>query len=339
MYSLGQIADELNARLIGDPQRRISGLQALDKAQPGQLSFLSNLRYRKILKTTQAAAVLIRASQLDECPVDALVVDDPYLAYARISAWFNRRPLPKLGISPMAVIDPSAQVDATATIAAGAVIEADAVIAAGVEIGPNSVVGANSHVGENTRLAANVTLYHDVRLGMRNLIHSGAIIGADGFGFANQQGQWIKIAQLGRVIIGDDVEIGAGTTVDRGAIEDTLIGDGVKIDNQVQLAHNVEIGQGTAIAGCAAVAGSTKIGRRCTIGGGACITGHIEVVDDVHISGMAMVTKSLAEAGIYSSGTGVTPYKLWKRNAVRFNQLDKLASRINQLEKALKEKC
>ncbi|MEH6652161.1 MAG: UDP-3-O-(3-hydroxymyristoyl)glucosamine N-acyltransferase [Motiliproteus sp.] len=338
MYSLDQIAEHLGAKLIGDPQIQINGVQALDKAGQGQLSFLSNPRYRKNLSTTLASAVMVKADQADNCTTAALVVDDPYLAYALISGWFDTRPGHKAGVSDKAMIDPTAVIAADVMIAAGVVIEAGTVIELGVEIGANSVIGANCVIGKDTRLAANVTLYHEVRLGQRNLVHSGAVIGADGFGFANQQGQWLKISQIGRVITGDDVEIGACTSVDRGAIEDTVIGDGVKIDNQIQIGHNVVIGDHTAMAGCAGVAGSTKIGTRCTIGGAAVIAGHITIADDVHVSGMAMVTKSLSEPGIYSSGTGIAPYHKWRKSVARFNQLDKLVERVSQLEQALKDK-
>ena len=324
--------------LVGDAERVINGLAALDKAGEGELSFLANARYRKSLQQSEAAAVLLLEEHLDDCPVDALVVDDPYLAYARISGWFDNRTIPQSGAQPGAQVDPTAQVDSSAKLAPGVVIEAGAKIGADVEIGPNTVVGENSVVGDGTRLAANVTLYHEVVLGKRCLIHSSAVIGADGFGFAKEGERWVKIHQIGRVILGDDVEIGASSTVDRGAIEDTVIGDGVKIDNQVMVAHNVVIGEHTAMAGCSASAGSTKIGRRCTIGGGAGLQGHIEIADDVHLSGMAMVTKSLTEKGVYSSGTGIAPYQQWRRNVVRFQQLDKLAARVTQLEKILKDK-
>ena len=217
-------------------------------------------------------------------------------------------------------------------------IEAGAVIGDRVEIGPNTVIGANCKIGDESRLAANVTLYHEIQLGQRNLIHSGAVIGADGFGFANEQGRWVKIQQVGRVILGDDVEVGANTTIDRGAIEDTRIGNGVKLDNQIQIAHNVEIGEDSALAGCSGVAGSTKIGRRCTIGGGACITGHIELADEVHVGGMASVTGSLKQKGAYASGTGISPFKEWRRNVARFHQLDALASRLKAVEQQV-NKC
>lgn len=338
MYKLGAIAQQLGAELIGDPDQEITGLAPLDKAEATDLTFLSNARYRSSLTQTKAAAVLIQADFTEQCPVAALVVDDPYLSYARISGWFDQRPQRPAGASEGAWVDPTAQIDASASLARGVVVEAGAVIGARVEIGPNSVVGANSRIDEDTRLAANVTLYHDVIVGKRCLIHSSSVIGADGFGFARDGERWIKIHQVGRVIVGDDVEIGACTTVDRGAIEDTVLGDGVKLDDHVMVAHNVEIGDHTAMAGCSASAGSTKIGRRCTIGGAACLSGHIEIADDVHVSGMAMVTKSLKEKGVYSSGTGIMPYQQWRRNVVRFQQLDKLAARTSQLEKAMKDK-
>ncbi|WP_421866841.1 UDP-3-O-(3-hydroxymyristoyl)glucosamine N-acyltransferase [Motiliproteus sp.] len=338
MYNLGAIAEALGAELIGDPEQPIHGVAALDKAGEADLTFLSNPRYRKSLAETTAAAVLIQPEHKELCPVAALIVEDPYLAYARISGWFDQRPVPKAGVSAGAWVDPSAEVDETARLAHGVVIEAGAIVGPNVEVGPNSVVGAGSRVGDDSRLGANVTLYHDVVVGKRCLIHSSAVIGADGFGFAREGERWVKIHQIGRVILGDDVEIGACSTVDRGAIEDTVVGNGVKIDNQVMVGHNVVIGEHTAMAGCSASAGSTKIGSRCTIGGGAGLSGHIEVADDVHLSGMAMVTKSLKEKGVYSSGTGIMPYQQWRRNVVRFQQLDKLAARISQLEKAIEDK-
>ena len=221
MYSLQQIAEALGAKLVGDGLRQVDGIAALDLAGSTQLSFLSNPRYRKALQTTTAGAVLVREAQLDDCTVDALVVDDPYLAYAKISSWFETRPTVQAQVSEHATIDPTVVLGTEVSIAPGVVIEAGAVIGDRVEIGPNTVIGANCKIGDETRLAANVTLYHEIQLGQRNLIHSGAVIGADGFGFANEQGRWVKIQQVGRVILGDDVEVGANTTIDRGAIEDT----------------------------------------------------------------------------------------------------------------------
>lgn len=336
--TLGEVAQLLDARLIGDASVTVTGLQTLAAAGPNQVTFLANKRYRPDLATTLAAAVLIEEAYADECPVAALVTANPYLSYARLSHQFDDRPAPAGGVDPAASVDPSAQLADDVCIAAGAVIAANVVLESGVEIGAGSVVGAGSVIGAGSRLAANVTLYHGVTLGKRNLIHSGAVLGSDGFGFAPSADGWQKIAQIGGVVTGDDVEIGANTTVDRGALEPTRIREGVKIDNQVQIAHNCEIGEGTAIAGCAGIAGSTKIGRQCTIAGAAAIAGHLEIADGTHISGMAMVTNSIKEKGIYSSGTGLLPYQQWKRNVVRFRQLDKLAARISALEASVAEK-
>ncbi|WP_207061753.1 UDP-3-O-(3-hydroxymyristoyl)glucosamine N-acyltransferase [Motiliproteus sp. SC1-56] len=337
-YSLGEIAAFLGATLAGDGERRVSGLQTLAAAQPDQVSFLANPKYRRELASTQAAAVILHPSQVDACPVPTLALDNPYLGYARLSAWFDPRPQAVPGIHATAVVHERAQVDASASVGPGAVIEADVRVAAGASIGPHCVLGAGSVIGRDTRLAARVTLYHGVRIGARCVIHSGAVIGADGFGFANDQGHWHKIAQIGGVVIGDDVEVGAGTTIDRGALEDTVIGDGVKLDNQIQVAHNCRIGENSAIAGCAGLAGSSKIGRRCTIGGGAGIAGHLELADDVHVSAMTLVTKSLQKPGVYSSGTGLSPHQQWKKNVVRFRQLDQLAARVAALEKSANDK-
>nr|WP_210397190.1 UDP-3-O-(3-hydroxymyristoyl)glucosamine N-acyltransferase [Motiliproteus sediminis] len=337
-FTLGEIAAAVDARLIGDPATPVTGLQTLAAAGGSDVSFLANKRYRAELATTAAAAVLIEPAFVDECPVAALVTDTPYLAYARLTHRFEQRPAVAKGVHPTATVDPSAEVAADASIGPGVVIGAGVSIAAGVEIGPGCVIGDHSVIGEQTRLAARVTLYHAITLGRRNLIHSGVVIGADGFGFAPSPEGWQKIAQLGGVVTGDDVEIGANTTIDRGALEPTRIGNGVKIDNQVQIAHNCEIGDNSAIAGCAGIAGSTKIGQRCTIAGAAGIAGHLEIADDVHVSGMAMVTNSLNEKGIYSSGTGILPYQQWKRNVVRFRQLDKLAGRVAALEASAEKK-
>ncbi len=334
--TLGAIAQHVGARLIGDADKVVTGLQTLSLAGSDQVSFLANPRYRAALASTRAAAVLVSPGMAAQCPVDYLEVGDPYLAYAKVSRLFDNRRKPAAGIHASACVDPSARVDASASVGPYAVIEAGAEIGAGVEIGPHTVVGADCRIGADTRLAAHVTLYHEVRIGERVLVHSGAVIGADGFGFANESGNWVKIAQLGGVEIGSDVEIGAGTTIDRGALEDTRIGAGVILDNQIQVAHNVEIGEKTAIAGCTAIAGSTKIGSRCTIAGAAGITGHLSIADGVHITAMTLVTKSLTQAGAYSSGTGMSDHRSWKRNVVRFGQLDQLAKRLTRLEKALK---
>ncbi|SES24743.1 UDP-3-O-(3-hydroxymyristoyl)glucosamine N-acyltransferase [Halopseudomonas bauzanensis] len=334
-FTLAQLADGLGARLVGDGSKVVSGLSTLQDASADQLSFLANRQYRKLLATTQAGALLLTEADAADFAGNALIVDDPYLAYARLSHRFDPKPRPQPGIHPTAVIAESAQIDGTASIGAGAVIEADAVIGANVTLGAQCFVGARSRVGADSWLAPRVTLYHDVRMGERVVIQSGAVIGGEGFGFANDRGSWQKIAQIGGVLIGDDVEIGANTTIDRGAISDTVIGNGVKLDNQIQIAHNVQIGEHTAMAACVGISGSTRIGRHCTIAGGVGMVGHIEICDNVFVSGMTMVTRSITEPGAYSSGTAMQPAAEWKKSAARFRQLDGLAKRVQQLEKQL----
>lgn len=336
-YSLQEIADFLGARLEADPvaaSKHVSGLAPLQTAVAGQLSFLSRPDYVRYLTATRATAVIVSNKLEVNGVVPLLRVDNPYLAYAKVSAWFDTAPKPVAGIHPSAIIDSTANIDASASIAALAVVEAGAVVGAGSVVGTGSVVGAGAVLGRDCRLLERVTLYHGVRLGDRVTIHSGAVIGADGFGFApKREGGWQKIHQLGTVVIGSDVEIGANTTIDRGAIEDTVIGDGVIIDNQVQIAHNVRIGNNTAIAACTGIAGSTTIGANCTIAGAVGIVGHLTIADHVHITAMSLVTGSITEAGSYSGGTGIAPTQTWRRNAVRFGQLDSIARRLAELEK------
>lgn len=330
--SLQEIADFLNADLHGDGGFIVSGLASLQSATSKHLSFIANAKYRKFLDETQAGAVIVTAADLDLYSGAAIVAENPYLAYAKVSHLFAVQEHGESNISSSAVIDETADVSESATLGPGVVIGARAVIAAGAIIGANSVIAADSVVGKNTRLEANVTVYRDVYIGDDCLVHSGAVLGADGFGFANDQGQWQKIAQLGGVRIGNRVEIGACTTIDRGAMDDTVIEDGVILDNQIQIAHNVQIGKNSAIAGCTAVAGSTKIGERCTIAGACGITGHLSIADESHITAMSLVTKSITEPGAYSSGTGMQEHKQWKKSVVRFRQLDDFARRLKSLE-------
>ncbi len=333
MTTLGELAQRFGLTLSGDPARQVSGLSTLVEAGPQDLTFLSNRKYLAALDDTRAAAVILQPEFAARCPVDSLHTDDPYLAFARLSALFDRAPLPAAGIDPRAVVDPAAEVDASASIGACAVVEA------GARIGPRAVVGANCHVGADCRLGAGtrlypgVVLYHDVHLGEGCTVHSGAVIGADGFGFALGPQGWEKIHQLGGVRIGDRVDIGAGTTIDRGALGDTVIADGVIIDNQVMIAHNCRIGKNTAIAGCVGLAGSTIIGENCTLAGGVGVVGHVEICDGVHVTGMTMVTRSITQPGSYSSGTPMEPTRQWRRNAVRFSQLERLNQRFADLEK------
>lgn len=333
-WTLGSLAKAIGAKLEGDEGILINGLATLKQAQPGQLGFLANPQYRNQLHTTQASAVIIAPEMKNECSVAALLMPNPYLGYAKASRLFDRKPVPEAGfVHPSAVIAPSARVHASVHIGANVVVEDRAHLSEGVKIGPGCVVGADTKIGVGSFLFANVTLYHQVKIGARCVLHSGVVIGADGFGFANDQGRWEKIAQLGRVCIGDDVEIGAGTTIDRGALDDTVIGHGVILDNQVQIAHNVKIGNHTAIAGCSAIAGSTVIGEYCTIAGAVGVVGHISIADRVHITAMTLVTKSITKAGVYSSGTGMDAHESWKKNAARFRQLDNMNRRIKKLEK------
>ncbi len=335
LLTLGQLAERLGATLRGNADRVITGLATLQEAGPGQLSFLANAQYRKYLDGCQAGAVLLTAADADAYSGDALVVANPYLAYAQLSHLFDRKPKAVPGVHPTASVAADARVDVGASIGAYAVIESGAQIAAGVIVGAHCVIGARSQIGEDGWLAPRVTLYHDVRIGKRVVIQSGAVIGGEGFGFANEQGVWQKIAQIGGVRIGDDVEIGANTTIDRGALADTLIGNGVKLDNQIMIAHNVQIGDNTAMAGCVGISGSTKIGSNCMIAGGVGMVGHIEVCDGVFVTGMTMVTRSITQPGAYSSGTAMQPAGEWKKSAARFRQLDDMARRLKDLEKQL----
>ncbi|MDY7218706.1 UDP-3-O-(3-hydroxymyristoyl)glucosamine N-acyltransferase [Denitrificimonas sp. JX-1] len=332
-FTLAQLAETLGAELRGDAQKVIYGLATLQDATEEQLSFLSNPHYRKLLEHTQAGALLLSATDAAEYSGDCLIVDDPYVAYAQLSHHFDRTPKQAAGIHPSAVVAESALIDSTASIGPGVVIDEHAVIGAGASIGAQCFIGARSIVAEGGRLAPRVTLYHDVKIGKRVVIQSGAVIGGEGFGFAKHKGSWHKIAQIGGVTIGDDVEIGANTTIDRGALSDTLIGNDVKLDNQIQIAHNVQIGDHTAIAACVGISGSAKIGRHCMLAGGVGLVGHIDICDNVFITGMTMVTHSITEPGAYSSGTAMQPAADWKKSAVRFRQLDDLAKRVRTLEK------
>lgn len=337
-YTLGDLAAaHAGVRLHGDPTLAVTGVGTLQGARAGELSFLANPLYRRYLATTRASAVIIAEADLEHCPVPALVADNPHLAYARIAALFDAAPdaAGQCGVHARAWVSPDAQVAADAWIGPQAVVEAGAEIGARVFVGPGCVVGAGAVLGADTRLVANVTVCHGVRIGERVLIHPGAVIGSDGFGLANDRGRWIKVPQLGSVVIGDDVEIGANTAIDRGALEDTVLEDGVKLDNLIQIAHNVRVGAHTAMAGCVGIAGSVQIGRYCTLAGGVGIAGHLQLGDHVHVTGMSLVTKSLPEAGVYSSGLPVEPGRLWNKVSARLRRLDELFRRVATLEKRL----
>ncbi len=334
-FTLARLAEQLGARLLGDSALLISGLATLQDAEPTQLAFLANSQYRKFLADSKAGAVLLTEGDAEGFSGNALIVVDPYLSYAQLSHQFDPKPHAAAGIHPTAVVAGDAHVDPTASIGPGVVVASGARIGAGVALGAHCFVGARSQIGTGGWLAPRVTLYHDVIIGERVVIQSGAVIGSEGFGFANEAGRWQKIAQIGGVQIGDDVEIGANTTVDRGALANTQIGNGVKLDNQIQIAHNVQIGDHTAMAACVGISGSTRIGKHCMIAGGVGMVGHIEVCDNVFVSGMTMVTRSITEPGAYSSGTAMQPAAEWRKSAARIRQLDALAKRVQQLEKQL----
>lgn len=334
-FTLGELAERLGATLRGAADRTVRGLATLEEAGPEQLSFLANPKYRKYLESTRAGALLLTPADAEFYAGDALLLANPYLAYAQLSHLFDPKPVAPAGVHATALVAPDASVHPSASVGAYAVIEAGARIEAGVTVGAHCFIGARSVIAEGGWLASRVTLYHDVRIGRRVVIQSGAVIGGEGFGFANEKGVWRKIAQIGGVTIGDDVEIGANTTIDRGALADTLIGNGVKLDNQIMIAHNVQIGDHTAMAGCVGISGSTKIGRHCMIAGGVGMVGHIEVCDGVFVTGMTMVTRSIHEPGAYSSGTAMQPAAEWKKSVARIRQLDDLARRLQQMEKRL----
>ena len=330
--TLGALAAALSATLHGDGDIPISSVATLASAGPGALSFLANRRYRPQLAATRASAVVLDAEFLAECPVAALVMSNPYLGFARAATMLNPPRASPSGVHSQAVVDAAARVHPNAWVGPGAVLERGASIGDGVFVGPHCLVGEDVTIGAHGRLVANVTLCRGVRVGKRVLIHPGVVIGADGFGIASDDGVWVKVPQLGSVIIGDDVEIGANTTVDRGALDDTVIEDGVKLDNLIQVGHNVRIGAHTAIAACVAIGGSARIGKRCTIGGAASLAGHLEIADDVHLTATSAVPNSITRAGVYSSGMPVQENRAWRRSVIRLRQLDDMARSLKALQ-------
>ena len=330
-FTLGDLAKRIGAKLEGDAHYPITGIATLASALPHHLSFLANMKYKHLLDTCQAGAVVLHPDQAHLYTGHCLLLDNPYLGYAKLSQAFARSP-DFSAIDKTAIVNPTAVLGKGVNLAAGSIIGPYVTLGNHVSVGPNTVIGAHSVIGDSTNIAANVTLYHDIKIGAHCIIHSGAVIGADGFGFAKDGADWIKIAQLGGVTIGDNVEVGAGTTIDRGALSNTYIGHGVKLDNQIQIGHNVELGDFTAVAACSAIAGSTKLGKHCTIAGACGIAGHITLVDAVHITAMSIVTNSITEPGVYSSGTAIDKNQKWRRNAARFKQLDQMAKRIKKLE-------
>lgn len=334
---LADLAQQLDAELHGDGDIVITGVASMQTAQAGNVTFIVNPRYREQLTTCQASAVVMTDADLPYAKSAALVVKNPYLTYARMAQILDTTPQPASNIAPSAVIDASAMLGKNVSIGANAVIES------GVELGDNVVIGAGCFVGKKTkigsgsRLWANVSIYHETEIGSDCLVQSGTVIGADGFGYANDRGNWIKIPQLGRVIIGNKVEIGACTTIDRGALDDTIIGNGVIIDNQCQIAHNVVIGDNTAVAGGVIMAGSLKIGRYCMIGGASVINGHMEICDKVNITGMGMVMRPITEPGVYSSGIPLQPNKVWRKTAALVMNIDDMSKRLKAIERKVNQ--
>lgn len=334
-YTLREIAERFGGEVIGDPAVRVTQVATLENARPDTITFLANERYLPQLKATRAGAVIVGTALREATELPRLVCANPYAYFARVSGLLNPSRQPDSGTHATAVIDGSAMIAADAEIGPLAVVGRNARIGAGCIIGAGCVIGDNAVLGAGVRLHANVTIYEECVIGDRVILHSGAVIGADGFGIAMADERWIKIPQIGRVVIGNDVEIGANTTVDRGAINDTVIEEGVKLDNQIQVAHNVRIGAHTAIAACAGIAGSAKIGRYCHIGGASGIAGHLTIADHVEISAHTIITKSIDKPGTY---TGAYPFELnrnWRRNAAQLRHLSDLADRLRALEKKL----
>ncbi|MBY6063217.1 UDP-3-O-(3-hydroxymyristoyl)glucosamine N-acyltransferase [Pseudidiomarina sediminum] len=333
--TLQQLAEVIDAEIIGDSQQAITGVATLASATSGQIAFLANEKYRSQLEATQASAVIVAPNVELPAGLSALVTRNPYAGFAKVAQQLDTTPRAATGIASNAQIAEGVTLGENVAVGPLTIIEAGAEIGDNVQIGAGCYIGPNVKIGANTKLWQHVVIYHACQIGTDCLVHSGAVIGADGFGWANENGKWVKIPQLGRVVIHDRVEIGASTTVDRGALDDTIISSGCIIDNQCQIAHNVFIDEDTAIAGCTVLAGSCRIGKRCLIGGATAINGHIEICDDVQISGFSMVIKAISEPGVYASGIPAAPHREWRRNGARYRQLDELFQRVKKIEKKL----
>jgi len=329
---LSELAKKLNCRLQGE-DCLINNVADINHANNGDLVFISNVKYKNSLSSTKASAVISQAEWLEACSLSALITENPRLAFAKAATLLNPVGKNNSGIHPSAVIADDVSVDATAIIDANVVIKSGATIAAQTYIGAGTVIGENVSIGENSYLNANITIYPDCEIGTNCILHSAVVIGADGFGFVKEKDGYFKVPQLGRVRIGNDVEIGASTTVDRGALLDTVIGNGVKLDNQVQIGHNVEIGEHTVISACSCIAGTVKIGKFCLFGGSLGIRDNIEITDNVTITGRTFVSHSITKPGSYSSSTLMDETTNWRKNAARFRKLDEMARRLNKLEK------
>ncbi|MBF0784517.1 UDP-3-O-(3-hydroxymyristoyl)glucosamine N-acyltransferase [Muribacter muris] len=337
IFRLAQLAEQIGGTLRGNADLAISGIAPLEKAEAVHITFISNAKYRPQLSACQAGAIIVSQDDVSFCleNQNLIIVANPYLAYALLAQYMDSTPKAAENIAPTAVISPQAVLGKNVSVGANAVIESGVELGDDVVIGAGCFIGKNSQIGARTQLWANVCVYHNVQIGSDCLIQSSAVIGSDGFGYANDKGQWIKIPQTGGVVIGNRVEIGACTCIDRGALDPTVIEDNVIIDNLCQIAHNVHIGYGTAVAGGVIMAGSLKVGRFCQIGGASVINGHMEICDGAIITGMGMVMRPITEKGIYSSGIPLQPNKAWRKTAALVMNIDEMNKRLKALEKQL----
>lgn len=336
-YTLGDIAQRFGGEVVGDAGLGVSQVASLETAGPTQISFITGSRFQKLLDATQAGAVIVGREMREATSKARIVCGNPYAYFAKVSSLLNPEPAIQAGVHATAVLEEGAVVAESASIGPFVHIGAGARIGERAVIGAGCAIGAATEIGADTRLYPRVVVYHQCRIGARVILHSGAVIGADGFGLAREDGRWLKIPQIGRVVIGDDVEIGANTTVDRGALEDTVIEEGVKLDNQIQVAHNVRIGAHSAMAGCVGIAGSARIGRNCTVGGAGMILGHLQIADNVSISSGTLITKSISQPGAYTSAMPFSTHEQWLKNAAHLRHLDRMAEKIHALEQKINE--
>ena len=331
--TLGELAVRFGCELRGDPSASVDSVGSLSRAGPRAISFLANPKFVAQLQETRAGAVILDSKSAAKSPVAALVAANPHATFARVATLLHPEPPLHPGVHDAASVAPGANLGAGTEVAAQAIIGASARIGARCYIGPGSVIEADAVIGDDTRLVARVFIGRGVVLGARCIVQPGAVIGGDGFGFANDKGTWVKVPQIGSVVVGDDVEIGANTTIDRGAIEDTVIDDGVKLDNLIMIAHNCRIGAHSAIAGCTGIAGSTILGKRCIIGGRAGVTGHVTLCDDVVVLGTSFISHSIDKPGVYSSALPSEEAGVWRRIVGRIKRLDAMARRLRAVEK------
>ena len=336
-YTLREIARRFGGEVLGDAGTRVRQVATLESTSEGTIAFLANERYLGQLKSACVGAVIVSAAARDATVLPRIVCENPYAYFARVSALLNPLAPARAGIHRTAVIDRTAALKRGVAVGAHAVIGPGAIVGAGSVIGAGCFVGEGARIGCGARLYPNVVVYHRCAIGDRATVHSGVVIGADGFGLAMEEGRWLKVPQIGRVVIGNDVEIGANTTIDRGTIDDTVIEDGVKLDNQIQIGHNVHIGAHTAIAACAGIAGSARVGRNCMIGGMAGITGHVTIADSVVVSACTLITRSISKPGTYTGAYAFEENGAWRRNAAQLRHLSELAARVRRLEKKLSE--